>query len=85
MVPRETVNFVRPRVLIFPETKHQDSREKKTNWFLEGPYIKRFVIYLDFLLNNHMAKANKQIKDGVRATTAQFIPVGIPLNLMSGT
>ena len=65
MVPRETVSFVFPRVLMFPETK---SRENKTNWFPEGPYIKCFVIYLDF----HIAKTNKQ--SAVRATTAQFYP-----------
>ena len=28
--------------------KRQDSRENKTNYFPEGPYIKCFVIYLDF-------------------------------------
>ena len=33
MVPRELVNFVFPRVLMFPSTKHQDSRENKTNCF----------------------------------------------------
>ena len=33
-------------------------------------YIKCFVIYLDFLLNNHTEK--KQNKDVVRATTAQL-------------
>ena len=36
---------------MFPETKsgkHQDLREKKTNWFPEGPDIKCFVILLDF-------------------------------------
>ena len=42
----------------FPESpdrrgKHQDSRENKTNYFLDGPYIKCFVIYLDFPFNNH--------------------------------
>ena len=36
--------------------KHQDSRENKTDQFPGGPTIKYFVIYLDFLLNNHMAK-----------------------------
>ena len=35
--------------------KYQDSREKKTDQFPGGPTIKYFVIYLDFLLNNHMA------------------------------
>ena len=40
--------------------KHQDSREKKTNYFPEGPYIKCFVTYLDFPLNSHIAKRNKQ-------------------------
>ena len=39
--------------------------------FPEGPYIKCFVIYLDFPLNNHIAKTNK---DGVRETTAQLYP-----------
>ena len=34
----------------------------------EGPYIKCFVIFLDFPLNNHINK------DGVRATTAQLYP-----------
>ena len=43
----------------------------KTNQFPEGPYIKGFVIYVDFPLNNHIAKTNK---DGVRATTAQLYP-----------
>ena len=62
MVPRETVTFVSRR------GKHQDSRENKTNWFPEGPYIKCFVIYLDFPLNNHKAKFC------VRATTAQLYP-----------
>ena len=28
--------------------------------FPEGPYIKCFVMYLDFLLNNRIAKTNKQ-------------------------
>ena len=37
----------------------QDSRENKTNQFPEGPYIKCFVIYLDFPLNDHIAKKNK--------------------------
>ena len=36
----------------------------------EGPYIKCFVIYLDF----HIAKTNK---DDVRATTVQLYP-GLP-------
>ena len=36
--------------------KHQDSRENKTDYFPEGPYIKCFVICLDF----HIAKTNKQ-------------------------
>ena len=62
MVARETVSFVFPRVL-----KHQDSRENKTNQFPEGPYIKCFVIYLEFI---QQKQANK---DGMRATTAQVI------------
>ena len=40
----------------------------KLNQFPEGPYIKCFVIYLDF----HIAKTNKQ--SAVRATTAQLYP-----------
>ena len=36
----------------------------------EGPYIRCFVIYLDFPLNNHMAKHD--VVSGARATTAQF-------------
>ena len=44
---------------MFPETKsgkHQDSRENKTNQFPEGPYIKCFVIYLDF----HISKKKRR-------------------------
>ena len=49
MVPRETVSFVFPRVLMFPETSSRETSEL-------GPCIKCFVIYLDF----HIAKPNKQ-------------------------
>ena len=55
--------------------KHQDSRKTKLTSFPafpEGPYIKCFVIYLDFPLSNHIAKTNKQ--SAVRATTAQLYP-----------
>ena len=48
---------------MFPETKSREtsgSRENKTNLFPEGTYIKCFVIYLDFHLNNH--KTNTQTK-----------------------
>jgi len=48
---------------MFPETRSRET---------SGPYTKRFVIYLDFLLNNHIANTNKQI--AVRATTAQLYP-----------
>ena len=34
-----------------------------------GPYIKCFVIYLDFPLNNHVL-----LNSGARATTAQLYP-----------
>ena len=51
--------------------KHQDSRENKTNYFPEGPYIKCFVICLDFPFNNHR-KTNKQTTE--RATTAKLYP-----------
>ena len=40
--------------------KHYDSRENETNWFPEGPYIKCFVMYLDFPLNNHLEITEKQ-------------------------
>ena len=39
---------------MFPETKSRKTSE------LEGPYIKCFVVYLDFPLNSHIAKAKKQ-------------------------
>ena len=32
----------------------------KTKLFPSGPHIKCFVIYLDFPLNNHIAKTNKE-------------------------
>ena len=67
MVPRETVSFVFPRVLMFPETKSRETSGSRDH--TEGPYIKCFVIYLDF----HIAKT-KTNKDGVRATTAQLYP-----------
>ena len=38
---------------VFPRIKHQDSREKKINWFPEGPDIKCFVIFLDFHFNRN--------------------------------
>ena len=40
-----------PRVLMFPDTKSRET---------SGPEC--FVIYLDFPLNNHIAKTNKQIR-----------------------
>ena len=49
---------------MFPETKSRETSE------LEGPYIKCFVVYLDFPLNSHIAKAKKQRRD--RAATAQL-------------
>ena len=33
--------------------KHHDSREKKTNWFPEGPDIKYFVVFLVFHFNSN--------------------------------
>ena len=50
----------------FPESP--DSRENKTNQFPEGPYIKCFVIYLDFPLSN------RAVVFGAGATTAQLYP-----------
>ena len=38
----------------------------------QGNDLKRFVIYLDFPLNNHIAKTNRE--SAVRATTAQLYP-----------
>ena len=34
-------------------SESNDSRENKTNLFPEGPYIKCFVIYLDFPLKKY--------------------------------
>ena len=65
MVPRETVSFVFPRVLMFPETKFG---ENKTNQFPKGLYIKCFVIYLDFLLSN------RAVVFSAGATTARLYP-----------
>ena len=42
---------------MFPETKSRETLELEGP---EGPYIKCFVIYLDFPLNNHIAKTNKE-------------------------
>ena len=66
-IPRETVGFVFPRVLMFPETK---SRENKTNWFPEGPDIKCFVIFLDFhfISNKRIAGANQNSRLGTYNT-----------------
>ena len=44
---------------MFPSTSSGETsglEGNKTNWFPEIPYIKCFVIYLDFPSNNHMAK-----------------------------
>ena len=43
---------------MFPETKSRLTSGLEGN--PEGPYIKCFVMYLDFLLYNHIAKTNKQ-------------------------
>ena len=66
MVPWETVSFVFPRVLII-----RTRGKTKLTSFSEGPYIKCFVIYLDFPFNNH-GKTNKQTTE--RATTAELYP-----------
>ena len=64
MVPRETLSFVFPRVPMFPrdevEANIRTRRKTKPTEFPEGPYIKCFVVYLDFPLYNHLAKTNKQ-------------------------
>ena len=62
---------------MFPESTDVSRDEKegnirtrgKTNYFPEGPYIKCFLIYLGFPLNNHIA--NKQTnKDGTTSINA---------------
>ena len=68
MVPRETVSFVFPRVLMFPETTR--GKTKLTS-FPRDHTLSVLLYILDFPLNNHIAKTNK---DGVRATTAQLCP-----------
>ena len=54
MAQRETVNFFFPSVLMFLETKSRETsgleEKNPTKYFPEGPYIKCFVIYLDFPL-----------------------------------
>ena len=58
MVPRETVSFVFPRVPMFPRDEVEENirtrGKTEPTEFPEGPYIKCFVIYLDFPLNNHI-------------------------------
>ena len=51
--------------------KHQDSRENKTNWFLEGPNIKCFVIFLDFDFNSNkrITEANQNSRLGTYNNT----------------
>ena len=52
---------------MFPETKSRETlglEGKQTNYFPEGPYIKCFIIYLDFPLNNHIALAKRTTLDG---------------------
>ena len=53
--------------------------------FPEGPYIKYFAIYLDFPLNNHVAKTNKRLLYSTHRQLRNGIPVGIHLNLIRGT
>ena len=66
-VSRESWCF--PRVLMFPETKWRATSglKGKQNYFLEGPYVKCFVEYLDFLLNNHIATTNKDGTTSIKA------------------
>ena len=44
-------------IFCFPEVLMY-SRENKTNWFPEGPVIKCFVIFLDFLQQQQKNKSN---------------------------
>ena len=58
---------------MFPREKSRETsglEGKQNQLFPDGPYIKCFVIYLDFHLNNHIAKTNKQR----RRATAQLCP-----------
>ena len=53
----------------------RDFREKKTNWFPEGPYIKCFVIHLNFPFKRSHSK-NKE------STTSSFTvinPTGLSI------
>ena len=43
----------RGKQLVLFSRESWDSREKKTNWFPEGPSIKCFVIFLDFTFNSN--------------------------------
>ena len=64
MVPRETVSFIFPQVLMFPLAS--------PDYFPEGPYIKCFIIYLDFPFNNYN-KTNKQKTERVTTTELYLI------------
>ena len=58
MVPRETVSFVFPRVLMFPETKSR-GKTKLISFPRDhtlSVLLNHFVIFLDFPLNNHINK-----------------------------
>ena len=77
MVPRETVSFVFPRV---------SGLEGKQNYFPDGPFVKCFVIYLDFASNKIWQKqTSKDGTTGARVKTAQLYPGRVYPNLIGGT
>ena len=67
---------------MFVEGNIRTQRENETKQFPEGPYIKCFVIYLDFPFNNH-SKTNKQTTE--RATTVELYPGRDTFVLIRGT
>ena len=55
-------------------SRHQDSRENKTDWFPEGSDIKSFVIFLELSLqrqqkNNRSERKRTKTVDSVLITT----------------
>ena len=58
---------------------------KSEFYFPEGPYIECFVLYLDFPLNNHVAKTNVLLYSARGQQLRNRIPVRIQLNLIRGT
>ena len=70
MVPRETVSFVFPRVLIVSGNIRTRGKTKLTS-FPRDHTISALSVYLDYPFNNH-SKTNKQTTE--RATTTELYP-----------